>query len=171
MRAFNNLAKKLVAADFSRFYCKGSGPGGKKMTKRSLEVTTSAHKRRFNFNALKNLVLTMDSKKAQIPATKVSMRAKLKQSPNPGMIFLQVLGTGANGSPASLYIFADEMRYICNYGEGSQRLPHEHKLKLGRLENSFVTSKQWDKIGATWNGSDDPGHRLTGVDVTWTSRL
>ncbi|CAG7701988.1 unnamed protein product [Allacma fusca] len=97
----------------------------------------------------------MDSKSAQIPAREVSRRPKSKKSSNPGMIYLEVLGTGAYGSPASLYIFADEMRYIFNCGEGSQRLANEHKLKLGRLENVFVTSKQWDKIGGL------PGMALT----------
>ncbi|CAG7725545.1 unnamed protein product [Allacma fusca] len=103
----------------------------------------------------------MDSKSAHIPAMQAARKAKLENSPKypPGMIFLQVLGTGANGAPTSLYIFADQTRYMFNCGEGSQRLAHEHKLKLGRLENVFITSKQWDKIGGL------PGMALTIQDI------
>ncbi|CAG7716278.1 unnamed protein product [Allacma fusca] len=162
MSAFNNLAKRLVVADFSRSYCKGSGPGGNKtITKKSLEFDTSAHEKKINSSSLNNLLLTMDSKSAQIPTMKTARRAKLENSPKrpARKIFLEVLGTGAYGSPASFYIFADQMRYMFNCGEGSQRLALDHNLKLGRWDNVFVTSKQWDKIGGL------PGMALTIQDI------
>lgn len=56
------------------------------------------------------------------------------------------------------YIFN---RYLFNCGEGTQRLAHEHKVKLSRLEHIFITSKTWRNIGGL------PGLSLTlqGVGV------
>lgn len=50
-------------------------------------------------------------------------------------------------------------RYIFNCGEGSQRLAHEHKLKLSKLEHIFITSKLWSRIGGL------PGLALTIQDI------
>lgn len=38
-------------------------------------------------------------------------------------------------------------RYMFNCGEGTQRLAHEHKMKLTKLEHIFVTHKSWENIG------------------------
>lgn len=34
-----------------------------------------------------------------------------------------------------------------NCGEGTQRLAHEHKTKLARLEHIFITRTNWERIG------------------------
>lgn len=34
-----------------------------------------------------------------------------------------------------------------NCGEGTQRLAHEHKTKLARLEHIFITHTTWNRIG------------------------
>ncbi|XP_045476586.1 ribonuclease Z, mitochondrial isoform X2 [Harmonia axyridis] len=77
----------------------------------------------------------------------------------PGKVTLQVLGTGAKGAPRSLYIFSDQTRYLFNCGEGTQRLAHELKLKLSKLEHIFVTRPVWKNIGGL------PGITLTMQDV------
>lgn len=77
----------------------------------------------------------------------------------PGRITLQVLGSGAKGAPRSLYVFSDQSRYLFNCGEGTQRLAHEHKMKLSKLEHIFVTQSTWNNIGGL------PGTALTIQDV------
>lgn len=77
----------------------------------------------------------------------------------PNTIYLQVLGTGAAGAPRSLYMFTDQTKYLFNCGEGAQRLAHEHKMKMAKLEYVFVTYSSWDNIGGI------PGLALTLQDV------
>lgn len=77
----------------------------------------------------------------------------------PGAINLQILGSGANGAPASVYLFTDQSRYLFNCGEGTQRLAHEHKTKLTRLEHIFLTRTSWKRIGGL------PGLSLTIQDA------
>nr|CAD7587435.1 unnamed protein product [Timema genevievae] len=89
-------------------------------------------------------------------------RQKLKvkgQKYVPGTVTLHVLGSGAKGAPKSLYVFTDQSRYLFNCGEGSQRLAHEHKMKLSKLEHIFITHSTWDNIGGL------PGVALTIQDV------
>lgn len=50
-------------------------------------------------------------------------------------------------------------RYLFNCGEGTQRLAHEHKMKLSRIEHIFVTQPIWKNIGGL------PGIALTIQDV------
>ena len=50
-------------------------------------------------------------------------------------------------------------RYLFNCGEGSQRLAHEHKMKLGKLEHVFLTRRKWEMIGGL------PGLALTVQDI------
>lgn len=50
-------------------------------------------------------------------------------------------------------------RYLFNCGEGTQRLAHEYKIKLSRLEHIFITSSSWDNIGGI------PGVSLTLQDI------
>lgn len=52
-----------------------------------------------------------------------------------------------------------EIRYLFNCGEGTQRLAHEHKMKLAKLEHIFVTQRTWRNIGGL------PGTALTIQDV------
>lgn len=58
-------------------------------------------------------------------------------------------------SYACVYIY----RYIFNCGEGTQRLAHEHKMKLAKLEHVFITHSSWLNIGGL------PGLALTVQDV------
>lgn len=99
--------------------------------------------------------------------TKPMLRKEKQQQSNkkkatpyiPGTVTLQILGTGSNGSPASVYLFTDKSRYLFNCGEGTQRLAHEHKTKLARLEQIFVTRNTWPAIGGF------PGLALTVQDA------
>ena len=50
-------------------------------------------------------------------------------------------------------------RYLFNCGEGSQRLAHEHRFKIAKLEHIFITSTSWNNIGGL------PGVALTIQDV------
>lgn len=77
----------------------------------------------------------------------------------PGSVNLQVLGAGANGAPAAVYMFTDQARYLFNCGEGTQRLAHEHKTRLSRLEQIFVTRNTWATVGGL------PGLALTIQDA------
>lgn len=89
-------------------------------------------------------------------------RQKLKEKNQkyiPGTVNLRVLGSGAKGAPRSLYVFTDQSRYMFNCGEGTQRLAHEHKMKLSKLEHIFITNKSWNNIGGL------PGVALTIQDV------
>lgn len=54
-----------------------------------------------------------------------------------------------------LFVF----RYLFQCGEGTQRLAHEHKMKLAKLEHIFVTQPIWKNIGGL------PGTALTIQDV------
>lgn len=95
--------------------------------------------------------------------------AKYERQPNvlrkklssvvPGSVNLQVLGAGANGSPSAVYLFTDQSRYLFNCGEGTQRLAHEHKTRLSRLEQIFVTRNTWTSVGGL------PGLALTIQDA------
>ncbi|CAH2037919.1 unnamed protein product, partial [Iphiclides podalirius] len=75
------------------------------------------------------------------------------------IVYLQVLGSGARGAPNTLYLFTDQKRYLFNCGESTQRLAHEHKVKLTRLDHIFITSKTWRNLGGL------PGLSLTLQDV------
>ncbi|EAT37691.1 AAEL010336-PA [Aedes aegypti] len=89
-------------------------------------------------------------------------RLKLKQKiikASPGIVNLQIVGSGAPGAPASVYLFSDQTRYLFNCGEGTQRLAYEHKTKLSCLENIFMTRTCWERIGGL------PGICLTMQDV------
>lgn len=55
--------------------------------------------------------------------------------------------------------FLMSIRYLFNCGEGTQRLAHEYKMRLAKLEHVFVTSASWDNIGGL------PGVALTIQDI------
>lgn len=103
---------------------------------------------------------TVKQKQQQLRREKQQQAAKKKTVPYvPGTVILQVLGAGANGAPSSVYLFTDQSRYLFNCGEGTQRLAHEHKTKLSRLEQIFVTRNTWTTIGGF------PGLALTVQDA------
>lgn len=49
--------------------------------------------------------------------------------------------------------------YLFNCGEGSQRLAHEHRFKLSKVEQIFFTHTSWGNVGGL------PGISLTIQDV------
>ncbi|XP_067860410.1 zinc phosphodiesterase ELAC protein 2 isoform X2 [Heptranchias perlo] len=65
----------------------------------------------------------------------------------PATVYLQVVGSGSREAGASLYVFSEYNRYLFNCGEGTQRLMQEHKLKVARLDNVFVTRMSWSNVG------------------------
>ncbi|XP_075973216.1 ribonuclease Z isoform X2 [Anticarsia gemmatalis] len=85
--------------------------------------------------------------------------AKKSEKYGPSTVYLQVLGSGAKGAPNTLYLFTDQKRYLFNCGECTQRLAHEHKVKLSKLDHIFITTKTWQNIGGL------PGLSLTLQDV------
>ncbi|XP_046959324.1 ribonuclease Z, mitochondrial isoform X2 [Vanessa cardui] len=85
--------------------------------------------------------------------------SKKAEKYGPSTVYLQVLGSGARGAPNTLYLFTDQKRYLFNCGEGTQRLAHEHKVKLSKLDHIFITNKTWRNIGGL------PGLSLTLQDV------
>lgn len=70
----------------------------------------------------------------------------------------QVIGSGALGAPACVYLITDHANYLFNCGEGTQRLSQEHQCKLSKLDNIFITNLSWKNIGGV------PGLLLTGQD-------
>lgn len=50
-------------------------------------------------------------------------------------------------------------RYLFNCGEGTQRLAHEHKMRLAKLDSIFITQPVWENLGGL------PGLALTIQDV------
>ncbi|XP_049776088.1 ribonuclease Z, mitochondrial [Schistocerca cancellata] len=110
---------------------------------------------------LNNLLLNMP-KVPNHTAVLKQQRQKLKEKGKkyvPGTVSIKVLGSGAKGTSRSLYVFTDQSRYLFNCGEGTQRLAHEHKAKLSKLEHIFITHLSWDNIGGL------PGVALTIQDV------
>ncbi|KAI3359484.1 hypothetical protein L3Q82_013880 [Scortum barcoo] len=81
-------------------------------------------------------------------------RLKIKESRSrrgdlhgPAIVYVQVVGSGSRDSPAALYVFSEYNRYLFNCGEGTQRLMQEHKLKVARLDNIFLTRLSWENVG------------------------
>lgn len=116
---------------------------------------------KFSESNLKKLLEKMPKEPKHI-ADAQKQRFKIKdrfQNYVPGKVTVQVLGTGAEGAPKALYMFTDHSRYLFNCGEGTQRLAHEHKMKLSKLEHIFVTEPTWSNMGGL------PGVSLTIQDV------
>ncbi|XP_039083234.1 zinc phosphodiesterase ELAC protein 2 [Hyaena hyaena] len=65
----------------------------------------------------------------------------------PNTVYLQVVAAGGRDVGAALYVFSEYNRYLFNCGEGVQRLMQEHKLKVARLDNIFLTRMHWSNVG------------------------
>uniref|UniRef100_A0A8C3T6T4 Zinc phosphodiesterase ELAC protein 2 n=1 Tax=Chelydra serpentina TaxID=8475 RepID=A0A8C3T6T4_CHESE len=65
----------------------------------------------------------------------------------PSIVYVQVAAAGSRASGAALYVFSEYNRYLFNCGEGVQRLMQEHKLKVSRLDNIFLTRMNWANVG------------------------
>ncbi|XP_046478204.1 ribonuclease Z, mitochondrial [Neodiprion pinetum] len=110
---------------------------------------------------LKELLLKMPWPQNHVQEMR-NHRLKLKEKGKkylPGILYLQVLGSGSRGSPRSLYFFTDRVRYMFNCSEGTQRLALEHKCKLAKLEHIFITRPTWENLGGL------PGLALSAQDV------
>lgn len=116
---------------------------------------------KFSASNLKKLLETMPKEPKHIAeAQKQRLVIKERQQKYvPGKVTVHVLGSGAEGAPKALYMFTDNARYLFNCGEGTQRLAHEHKMKLSKLEHIFITEPCWKNIGGL------PGVSLTIQDV------
>uniref|UniRef100_A0A8C9SV32 Zinc phosphodiesterase ELAC protein 2 n=1 Tax=Scleropages formosus TaxID=113540 RepID=A0A8C9SV32_SCLFO len=62
-------------------------------------------------------------------------------------VYVQVVGAGSRDNGASLYVFSEYNRYLFNCGEGTQRLMQEHKLRISRLDNIFLTRMSYENVG------------------------
>lgn len=113
-----------------------------------------------NSNLIKLLEKMPKEQKHIAEAQKQRLKIKERQQKYvPSKVIVQVLGTGAEGAPKALYMFTDTAKYLFNCGEGTQRLAHEHKMKLSKLEHIFITESCWGNIGGL------PGVSLTIQDV------
>ncbi|XP_051036339.1 zinc phosphodiesterase ELAC protein 2 isoform X1 [Phodopus roborovskii] len=80
------------------------------------------------------------------------LRTREKRGPSwgpggPSTVYLQVVAAGGRDAGAALYVFSEFNRYLFNCGEGVQRLMQEHKLKVARLDNIFLTRMHWSNVG------------------------
>ncbi|KAM7387533.1 hypothetical protein PAMA_009920 [Pampus argenteus] len=103
-----------------------------------------------NNNSSQLLAPNKKAKKQKEPLRIVKtkeQRRKRGDVHGPNTVYLQVVGAGSRGSPASLYLFSEYNRYLFNCGEGTQRLMQEHKLKAARLDNIFLTRLSWKNVG------------------------
>jgi ribonuclease Z len=62
-------------------------------------------------------------------------------------IFCQILGTKTLDSDPSLLLFFDNKRYLFNSGEGTMRFCTEHKVRLSKIEQIFLTELTPESIG------------------------
>ncbi|XP_051987967.1 zinc phosphodiesterase ELAC protein 2 [Xyrauchen texanus] len=98
------------------------------------------------------LMATHTSRKIKPPKDTlrhVKMKENRRQGDlhGPSTVYVQVVGAGSRDNGASLYVFSEYNRYLFNCGEGTQRLMQEHKLKIARLDNIFLTRMSWDTVG------------------------
>ncbi|KAB1265385.1 Zinc phosphodiesterase ELAC protein 2 [Camelus dromedarius] len=80
------------------------------------------------------------------------LRTREKRGPSwepggPNTVYLQVVAAGGRDAGAAIYVFSEYNRYLFNCGEGVQRLMQEHKLKVSRLDNIFLTRMHWYNVG------------------------
>ena len=61
--------------------------------------------------------------------------------------YLKVLGTGGSDTPPGVYLFTDSQRYMFNCGDNTERFCLEHKLRVSKLRNVFLTRTHWDCVG------------------------
>ncbi|CAG9798183.1 unnamed protein product [Chironomus riparius] len=102
------------------------------------------------YSKLLDILKTMpkDTSEHQLNAQKHRIRIKERSKfYSPGTVNIQVLGSGARGTSSAIYLFSEQARYLFNCGEGTQRLAHEHRTKLTRMEHIFLTRKSWHQVG------------------------
>ncbi|XP_059417598.1 zinc phosphodiesterase ELAC protein 2-like isoform X2 [Carassius carassius] len=98
------------------------------------------------------LMHTQSSRKSRAvrdPLRHVKLKESRRQGElhGPSTVYVQALGAGSRDNGASLYVFSEYNRYLFNCGEGTQRLMQEHKIKIARLDNIFLTRMSWETVG------------------------
>ena len=78
--------------------------------------------------------------------------------------FIKLLSLPTPFSSASFMLVLDSKCYLFNVGDGLQRLAAEHKIKLSRVSDLFLTSTHADSLSAL------PGIMLTLADSTETKQ-
>lgn len=73
--------------------------------------------------------------------------------------YLQVLGIASGEISPSFMLFFDNQRYLFNVGEGVQRLCIEHKMRLSKVKDLFITGMNADSLAGL------PGLMLTMMEV------
>ena len=74
-------------------------------------------------------------------------------------MYIQLLGTDNGETSPSIYIFFADKRYLINVGEGTQRFCTEHKIRLSKIQNIFLTRIDPSTVGGL------PGAILTLSDM------
>ncbi|XP_054159662.1 ribonuclease Z, mitochondrial-like [Oppia nitens] len=120
----------------------------KRLTNGLIDLTVKQSLRRLSYSSVNTSldIKNMPKDKSQLLQKLRDHRTgKAKRVSNNGLpsgIFqLSVLGNGSKGNPRALYVSTDRNSYLFNCGEGTQRLANEHKLKLSKLENIFITKR------------------------------
>ncbi|XP_074870480.1 zinc phosphodiesterase ELAC protein 2 isoform X2 [Carettochelys insculpta] len=67
--------------------------------------------------------------------------------PGPSVLCAQVVAAGSREAGAALCVYSEYNWYLFNCGEGVQRHMQEHRLKVARLDNIFLTSMNWANVG------------------------
>ena len=78
--------------------------------------------------------------------------------------YLQILGMGSSLTTPSAFVFFDSSRYLFNCGDCIQRVANEHKVRLSKLSDLFITSLSPDTIGSL------PGMMLSIMDLDSSTR-
>ena len=67
----------------------------------------------------------------------------------PSTVYFQVIGHGTPGGPRSLFMYTENVKFLFNCGEGTQRLCMEYcgGRTLAELAHIFITRKSWDNLG------------------------
>lgn len=62
--------------------------------------------------------------------------------------YIQILSSQSALSTPSLFMFFDSSRYIFNSGDCVQRIANEHKIRLSKMKNVFITSINPNTVGS-----------------------
>ena len=81
--------------------------------------------------------------------------------------YVKVIGTGASETPPSLYLFTDSARYMFNCGTSTERFCLEHRMRVSKLENVFITRPSWD----CWGGLLGLAMGMRNFDASMESKL
>jgi ribonuclease Z len=63
------------------------------------------------------------------------------------LIYAQILGTQTMDIDPCILLFFENKRYLFNIGESLMRFCNEHKIRLAKISNFFLSSIQHETIG------------------------